>query len=100
MITDNGEAVAKTVAEDLKIDRYYDRVLPQNKASLIHRLKAEKPTAFVGAGINDAQKGYLSQLACGQSGLGVRQGVCAKTAPATTAVRRTAPAVARVNRLV
>jgi P-type Cu2+ transporter len=54
MITGDAEAVAKTVAKDLNIDRYYARVLPQDKASLIHRLKAEKPTAFVGDGINDA----------------------------------------------
>ncbi len=54
MITGDAEAVAKTVAEDLRIERYYARVLPQDKAALIHRLKAEKPTAFVGDGINDA----------------------------------------------
>jgi P-type Cu2+ transporter len=54
MITGDAEAVAKTVAEDLKIDRYYARVLPPDKAALIHRLKAEQPIAFVGDGINDA----------------------------------------------
>ena len=54
MITGDAEAVAKSVAGDLQIDRYYARVLPQDKAALIHRLKAEKPTAFVGDGINDA----------------------------------------------
>ena len=54
MITGDAEAVAKTVAEDLHIDRYYARVLPQDKAALIRRLKAEQQTAFVGDGINDA----------------------------------------------
>lgn len=54
MITGDAEAVAKVVAEDLSIDRHYARVLPQDKAALIRRLKAEKPTAFVGDGINDA----------------------------------------------
>jgi P-type Cu2+ transporter len=54
MITGDAEAVAKTVAEDLKIDRYYARVLPQDKAALIDRLKTEQPIAFVGDGINDA----------------------------------------------
>ncbi len=53
MITGDAEAVAKTVADDLKIDRYYARVLPQDKAALIHRLKTEQPIAFVGDGIND-----------------------------------------------
>jgi len=54
MITGDAEVVAKTVAADLKIDRYYARVLPQDKADLIRQLKADKPTAFVGDGINDA----------------------------------------------
>jgi Cu2+-exporting ATPase len=54
MITGDAEAVAKTVAEDLHIDRYYARVLPEDKANLIRKLKAEQPTAFVGDGINDA----------------------------------------------
>lgn len=54
MITGDAEAVAETVANDLKIDRYYARVLPQDKASIVRRLKKEKPTAFVGDGINDA----------------------------------------------
>ena len=54
MITDDAEAVAKTVAEDLHIDRYYARVLPEDKAALIRKLKAENPVAFVGDGINDA----------------------------------------------
>ena len=54
MITGDAEVVAKTVAVDLNIDRYYARVLPQDKAALIKRLKADKPTAFVGDGINDA----------------------------------------------
>lgn len=54
MITGDAEAVAKTVAEGLHIDRYYARVLPEDKAALIRKLKAEQPTAFVGDGINDA----------------------------------------------
>lgn len=54
MITGDAEAVAKTVADDLGIDRYYARVLPQDKASLIRKLKSETPVAFVGDGINDA----------------------------------------------
>ena len=54
MITGDAEAVAKTVADDLGIDRYYARVLPQDKASLIRQLKSETSVAFVGDGINDA----------------------------------------------
>ena len=54
MITGDAEAVARTVANDLGIRRYYARVLPQDKARIIEELKADGPTAFVGDGINDA----------------------------------------------
>lgn len=54
MITRDAEAVAKTVAQKLDIDRYYARVLSQDKATLVRRLKAEQLTAFIGDGINDA----------------------------------------------
>ena len=54
MITGDAEAVAATVAGELGIDRYYARVLPQDKARIVRELKAEGPTAFVGDGINDA----------------------------------------------
>lgn len=54
MITGDAEAVARTVAKDLGIQRYHARVLPQDKASLIHQLRRDGPTGFVGDGINDA----------------------------------------------
>ena len=54
MITGDAEAVAATVAVDLGIDRYYSRVLPQDKARIVKELAEEAPTAFVGDGINDA----------------------------------------------
>ncbi|MGB7518468.1 MAG: heavy metal translocating P-type ATPase [Spirulinaceae cyanobacterium] len=54
MITGDAEAVAKTVAKDLGIDKYYARVLPEDKVNIIKRLKQQQPTAFVGDGINDA----------------------------------------------
>ena len=54
MITGDAEAVAATVAGELGIDRYYARVLPQDKARIVGELKAEGATAFVGDGINDA----------------------------------------------
>ena len=54
MITGDAESVAATVAGELGIDRYYSRVLPQDKARIVGELKAEGATAFVGDGINDA----------------------------------------------
>jgi len=54
MITGDAEAVAKTVAAELGIERYYARVLPAQKAAKIAELRRQGPTAFVGDGINDA----------------------------------------------
>ncbi len=54
MITGDAEAVARTVADDLDIERYYARVLPEDKARIVAELKEEGVTAFVGDGINDA----------------------------------------------
>ncbi|HZJ10508.1 MAG TPA: heavy metal translocating P-type ATPase [Trueperaceae bacterium] len=54
MITGDAEAVASTVAAELGIERYYARVLPQDKAAKVAELKRGGPTAFVGDGINDA----------------------------------------------
>ena len=54
MITGDAEAVAKTVAQELGIERYHARVLPEDKARRVRELKREGPTAFVGDGINDA----------------------------------------------
>ena len=54
MITGDAEAVAETVAGELGIDRYYSRVLPQDKARIVSELGKEGPVAFVGDGINDA----------------------------------------------
>ena len=50
MITGDAEAVAATVATELGIERYYARVLPQDKAKIVRELKASGQTAFVGDG--------------------------------------------------
>jgi Cu2+-exporting ATPase len=54
MITGDAEAVARSVAADLGIERYYARVLPHQKAEIVKELQTDGPTAFVGDGINDA----------------------------------------------
>jgi Cu2+-exporting ATPase len=54
MVTGDAEAVARTVAKELRIERSYARVLPQDKAQIVRTRKSQGPTAFVGDGINDA----------------------------------------------
>jgi Cu2+-exporting ATPase len=54
MITGDAEAVARTVARALGIERYHARILPADKAKIVRELKTAGSTAFVGDGINDA----------------------------------------------
>jgi Cu2+-exporting ATPase len=54
MITGDAEAVARSVASDLGIERFHARVLPEEKAQIVASLQTEGHTAFVGDGINDA----------------------------------------------
>ncbi|MEA3511846.1 MAG: heavy metal translocating P-type ATPase [Actinomycetota bacterium] len=54
MITGDAEAVARTVAAELGIERFYARVLPDKKARIVADLQNDGKVAFVGDGINDA----------------------------------------------
>ena len=54
MITGDAEAVAKTVATELGLDRYHARVRPDEKSQIVNDLQTEGRVAFVGDGINDA----------------------------------------------
>ena len=54
MITGDAEGVAKSVAEQLGIDEYFARVLPDQKSEKIKELKSVGAVSFVGDGINDA----------------------------------------------
>jgi Cu2+-exporting ATPase len=55
MLTGDSLAVAKTVAEELKIDQYFAEVLPEDKDKKIVELQAQgKRVAMVGDGVNDA----------------------------------------------
>ncbi|MEN8235130.1 MAG: heavy metal translocating P-type ATPase [Actinomycetota bacterium] len=54
MITGDAQAVARTVATELGIERFHARVLPDQKARIVGELQREGKVAFVGDGINDA----------------------------------------------
>jgi Cu2+-exporting ATPase len=55
ILTGDSEAVAKTVAEELGIDRYFAEVLPERKDQKVTQLQEQGyKVAMVGDGINDA----------------------------------------------
>ena len=56
MLTGDRENVAEAVAEELKVDRVYSGLLPQDKVSKLEEIMKERKgkTVFVGDGINDA----------------------------------------------
>ncbi len=55
MLTGDGEAVAKSVADELGLDDYFSGVLPEQKAEKIKAVKRDgSRVAMVGDGVNDA----------------------------------------------
>ncbi|AEV30559.1 heavy metal translocating P-type ATPase [Sphaerochaeta pleomorpha] len=58
MLTGDNEAVARSVAEVVKVDLWYAGLLPEDKVRIVEQLSKELPKgqrlAFVGDGINDA----------------------------------------------
>lgn len=55
MLTGDAEAVARTVAADLRLDAYFAEVLPEEKAEKIKGIKRQGlRVAMVGDGVNDA----------------------------------------------
>lgn len=71
MLTGDGESVAKSVAENLKIDEYRSKLLPQDKVEIVKELiEKGRKVAFVGDGINDAPVLALSDVGISMGQIG------------------------------
>jgi len=85
-----------TIVLDKKVARTKILVRAAIRYSLAYPLRKIRDRIYT----HGENKDYLSQLASGQSGVGVVQWPAAKTIPAVPAVRRTAVKAARVNLFV
>ena len=54
MLTGDNEATATALARDVGIEDVHAELRPEDKARLIEQLRAQRPTAMVGDGVNDA----------------------------------------------
>ncbi len=70
MLTGDNEGVAKTVANTLKIDRYYSGLLPEQKVDIIRELTQKESVAMVGDGVNDAPALASSHLGIAMGAVG------------------------------
>ena len=74
MLTGDKKLTGDTVGKELKLDKVYSELLPQNKVEIVEKLlkqKSQKGTlAFVGDGINDAPVLTISDIGVAMGGLG------------------------------
>ena len=74
MLTGDREEISKNVSKELKLDKYYAELLPQDKVKKVESLMKEKSESgklvFIGDGINDAPVLALSDIGVAMGGLG------------------------------
>ncbi len=74
MLTGDREEISKKVSKELKLDKYYAELLPQDKVKKVESLMQEKSEygklVFIGDGINDAPVLALSDIGVAMGGLG------------------------------
>ncbi len=74
MLTGDREEISKKVTKELKLDKYYAELLPQDKVKKVESLMKEKSIdgklVFIGDGINDAPVLALSDIGVAMGGLG------------------------------
>jgi cation-transporting ATPase G len=70
MLTGDNHATAAALAKDVGIGEVYAELRPEDKARLVERLRAERSTAMVGDGVNDAPALATADLGIAMGAMG------------------------------
>ncbi|XTP38362.1 heavy metal translocating P-type ATPase (plasmid) [Mycobacterium sp. TJFP1] len=70
MLTGDNQATADALASDVGIDEVHAELRPEDKARLIEQLRAQRPTAMVGDGVNDAPALATADLGIAMGAMG------------------------------
>jgi cation-transporting ATPase G len=70
MLTGDNHATATALATEAGIDIVHAELRPQDKATLVQQLRAQRPTAMVGDGVNDAPALATADLGIAMGAMG------------------------------
>ncbi|KGI65943.1 cation-translocating P-type ATPase (plasmid) [Mycolicibacterium rufum] len=70
MLTGDNQATAAALARDVGIEAVHAELRPEGKARLIEQLRAQRPTAMVGDGVNDAPALATADLGIAMGAMG------------------------------
>lgn len=70
MLSGDRKSVAETVSKELKLDRTYSELLPQDKLKILETLIEKGTTAYAGDGINDAPALKRADVGIAMGGVG------------------------------
>ncbi|WP_099040957.1 heavy metal translocating P-type ATPase [Mycobacterium neglectum] len=70
MLTGDNRATAQALAKGVGIDAVHAELRPEDKARLIEQLRAQRPTAMVGDGVNDAPALATADLGIAMGAMG------------------------------
>ena len=70
MLSGDDDVIVKNIANNLKLDKSFGNLLPQDKVDILNNYKKNTKVAFVGDGINDAPVIKLADVGIAMGGIG------------------------------
>ena len=70
MLSGDDDVIVKNIANNLKLDKSFGNLLPQDKVDILNGYKKNTKVAFVGDGINDAPVIKLADVGIAMGGIG------------------------------